>query len=461
MRSERYQYRAPRGTTELWFPVLTLLMDAAAGLAALAVAGVGWGDGPLRAVPVGLAVLAAFSLYREKPELYVLDDAPRIAVALAMALATLDLLTLVPAWRTSGASANVRDASWLVVIGLWILFELVARRVSYSLISSLRTRRVLSQRTVIVGLHEGRDMARLLLQHPGYGLLPVGYVLARPDLAPSELDLPVLGPLAAVSRIVAEHRITHVIVGRTIAEEGALIAAIRECDRMHVEIFIVPGLTDLIAGAAAEHIRSIPILRMPRRAFRTIQWTVKRVMDFCVAGLTLLVLSPVIAIAAIAVTRETGGGMIFRQRRVGLDGREFEVLKLQTMVPASAADSAMTWNIADDDRVGPVGRFLRRTSLDELPQLWNVVRGDMSLVGPRPERPHFVEQFQQQYPRYLARHRVPCGVTGYAQIKGLRGDTSIAERIAYDNLYIEGWNLWLDLKILLRTIPAVLRGTGG
>lgn len=200
---------------------------------------------------------------------------------------------------------------------------------------------------------------------------------------------------------------------------------------------------------------------MPRRPFRTSQWTVKRGMDFCVASLALLLVSPVIALAAIAVMRETGGGAIFRQRRVGLDGREFDVLKLQTMVPASEGDSATTWNIAKDDRMRPVGRFLRRTSLDELPQLWNVVRGDMSLVGPRPERPHFVEEFQRQYPCYLARHRVPCGFTGYAQIQGVRGDTSIAERIAYENLYIEAWSLWLDVKIVLRTIPAVLRGTGG
>jgi lipopolysaccharide/colanic/teichoic acid biosynthesis glycosyltransferase len=200
---------------------------------------------------------------------------------------------------------------------------------------------------------------------------------------------------------------------------------------------------------------------MPRQPFRTSQWTVKRGMDFCVASLALLLVSPVIALAAIAVMRETGGGAIFRQRRVGLDGREFDVLKLQTMVPASEGDSATTWNIAKDDRMRPVGRFLRRTSLDELPQLWNVVRGDMSLVGPRPERPHFVEEFQRQYPRYLARHRVPCGFTGYAQIQGVRGDTSIAERIAYENLYIEAWSLWLDVKIVLRTIPAVLRGTGG
>src|SRR5205823_12491018 len=127
------------------------------------------------------------------------------------------------------------------------------------------------------------------------------------------------------------------------------------------------------------------------------------------------------------------------------------------MRPLDADESATHWNIADDDRIGPVGRFLRRSSLDELPQLWNVVRGDMSLVGPRPERPHFVDQFASTMPRYLARHRVPCGMTGWSQVHGLRGDTSIADRARFDNYYIENWSLWQDAVILVRTVGAVAR----
>jgi lipopolysaccharide/colanic/teichoic acid biosynthesis glycosyltransferase len=152
--------------------------------------------------------------------------------------------------------------------------------------------------------------------------------------------------------------------------------------------------------------------------------------------------------------------VIFRQTRVGQHGELFDCLKLRTMHPANVSDSATTWSIATNDRVGPVGRLLRRTSLDELPQLWNILRGDMTLVGPRPERPHFVEQFSTQYDRYAHRHRVRAGLTGFAQVSGLRGDTSIADRARFDNYYIENWSLWLDIKILIRTFAEVFFARG-
>jgi lipopolysaccharide/colanic/teichoic acid biosynthesis glycosyltransferase len=144
-----------------------------------------------------------------------------------------------------------------------------------------------------------------------------------------------------------------------------------------------------------------------------------------------------------------------------VDGRHFQVLKFRSLRPATEAEGATTWNIAHDDRLSRAGKFLRQTSLDELPQLYNILRGDMSLVGPRPERPHFVSQFRSAYPSYEARHRVPSGLTGWAQVHGLRGDTSIADRARFDNYYIENWSLWLDLKIVLRTVGSVLRGAGG
>ena len=174
----------------------------------------------------------------------------------------------------------------------------------------------------------------------------------------------------------------------------------------------------------------------------------------------LVLLSPLLAVLAIMNRLVDGPGIIFRQNRVGIDGIEFEVLKFRSLRPATETESATNWNIKHDDRVSWFGRFLRRSSLDELPQLWNIVRGDMSLVGPRPERPHFVEEFSDQYSRYSARHRVPCGLTGWAQIHGLRGDTSIRERVRYDNYYIQNWSMWLDIKIILRTLTAFMKGSG-
>jgi lipopolysaccharide/colanic/teichoic acid biosynthesis glycosyltransferase len=166
------------------------------------------------------------------------------------------------------------------------------------------------------------------------------------------------------------------------------------------------------------------------------------------------------AAIALAVRWETGPRVLFRQERVGLDGRRFELLKFRTLVPAGADDSSTLWNIAGDHRLRRVGRLLRRTSLDELPQLWNVLVGHMSLVGPRPERPYFVAEFARSHPRYVHRHRVPAGLTGWAQVHGLRGDTSIADRAKFDNYYVENWSLWLDIKILLRTALSLVRGAG-
>ena len=183
---------------------------------------------------------------------------------------------------------------------------------------------------------------------------------------------------------------------------------------------------------------------------------IKRAFDIVVAVMALIILLPVLAAAALAVRIEGGPGVIFRQVRVGRDGKHFELLKFRSMRPANELESQTTWCVAKDNRVGPVGRFLRCTSIDELPQLWNILRGDMTLVGPRPERPHFVEQFSTQFDRYAHRHRVQVGLTGFAQVSGLRGDTSIADRARYDNFYIENWSLWLDIKIIFRTFREVL-----
>ena len=158
---------------------------------------------------------------------------------------------------------------------------------------------------------------------------------------------------------------------------------------------------------------------------------------------------------------EGGKGIIFRQQRVGKDAELFELYKFRSMKPVAPGSGDTTWSIAQDKRVGPVGRVLRKTSLDELPQLWNIVRGDMTIVGPRPERPFFVEQFSAEFPRYGHRHRVPVGLTGLAQVSGLRGDTSIEDRARYDNFYIESWSFWLDIKVIVRTCREVIRGGGG
>ncbi|MFD9880408.1 sugar transferase [Streptomyces alboflavus] len=186
----------------------------------------------------------------------------------------------------------------------------------------------------------------------------------------------------------------------------------------------------------------------------------KRALDVAVSGTLLLLTGPLLLACALVLRATEGPGVVFRQERVGKDGRLFTLLKFRTHRPADPQESATRWSVADEHRMSPFCRFLRGTSLDELPQLWNVLRGDMSLVGPRPERPFFVDRFSLRHPQYAYRHRMPTGITGLAQIHGLRGDTSIEDRCRYDNAYIDSWSLWQDLCILLRTVGCLLRRTG-
>lgn len=181
----------------------------------------------------------------------------------------------------------------------------------------------------------------------------------------------------------------------------------------------------------------------------------KRTLDILGALLGLILIAPLLAIAALAVRLEGGPGIIFRQERVGLGGATFTLYKLRSMRP-TGNEGDTRWSITGDNRIGPVGRIIRKTSIDELPQLWNILRGDMTLVGPRPERPHFVDQFSATIPGYANRHRVVPGLTGLAVVNGLRGNTSIPQRAHYDNLYIDSWNLWLDITIVIRTLGKVV-----
>jgi lipopolysaccharide/colanic/teichoic acid biosynthesis glycosyltransferase len=186
----------------------------------------------------------------------------------------------------------------------------------------------------------------------------------------------------------------------------------------------------------------------------------KRALDVLVSGTLLLLVSPLLLVCAAVLRLTDGPGVVFHQERIGKDGRPFTLLKFRTHRPVDEHEAATRWSVAREPQMSRFCRFLRQTSLDELLQLWNVFRGDMSLVGPRPERPYFVAQFSQTYPGYAARHRMQTGITGLAQIHGLRGDTSIEDRCRFDNAYIDNWSLWQDICILARTATALVRPTG-
>ncbi|MGW7565949.1 exopolysaccharide biosynthesis polyprenyl glycosylphosphotransferase [Streptomyces tendae] len=302
-------------------------------------------------------------------------------------------------------------------------------------------------------------VASALLRHPRCGVRPVGIVTDDPG---GVAGLPVLSTGEEVRRAVVQNgvrdvlavdpsvRVVQAALLRALAASGCTVWELDAEAPAYADAPVRPG-GDRIAGFSCRPLA--PAARRPGGAG-------KRVLDVTVSGALLLLLSPLL-LACAAVLRVVGGpGVLFRQERVGEGGRPFTLLKFRTHRPADEHESATRWSVADERRMPWFCRFLRRTSLDELLQLWNVFRGDMSLVGPRPERPYFVARFSQAHPGYAARHRMPAGITGLAQINGLRGDTSIEDRARFDNAYIDDWSLWQDVCILLRTAAALVRPTG-
>lgn len=407
------------------------------------------------------ALFALAHLYRSRLSMSLLDDLPKIV---GRWLAAASITLLVQAGFTQLRWDLVR-VKWEVVAAAAVTLVLLVsfRAVGYQVVRVLRRRGRVVHRTLILGAGRvGAQLADILLDHPEHGLHPIGFLDSDPWLGPKELPLPILGGTDALYHVLTDHGVNNVVVAFGSMRESALVDVIRTCDRLDTEIFMVPRLFELHhVSDDMDTVWGMPLVRLRRAARRSRGWQAKRVFDVVVSSVSLILLSPVLLAAALAVRLEGGPGIIFRQERVGVDGRRFQVMKFRSLRPVDDAESQTNWNIAHDDRLGPVGRFLRKTSIDELPQLINILRGEMSLVGPRPERPHFVDQFCEAYPRYVARHRVPSGLTGWAQIHGLRGDTSIADRARFDNYYIENWSLWLDVKIMLRTVGSVIRGDGG
>jgi exopolysaccharide biosynthesis polyprenyl glycosylphosphotransferase len=263
---------------------------------------------------------------------------------------------------------------------------------------------------------------------------------------------------------VAEHGIEQVIITFSTAPHEVLVRFVNRCEELGVRIALVPRLYEkTTTRLAVEHIGGLPLLSARTADPKGVQFAVKYAVDRLAAALALLLIAPVLAAAALAVYLSMGRPIFFRQTRVGRDGETFDILKFRSMKQPSReatsapvlADGSAPGGVEGEDRRTRVGTFLRKSSIDELPQLFNVLKGEMSLVGPRPERPEFVDTFTRSVYRYGDRHRVKSGITGWSQVNGLRGKTSIADRAEWDNYYIENFSLWLDLKVVLLTLLAV------
>jgi exopolysaccharide biosynthesis polyprenyl glycosylphosphotransferase len=399
--------------------------------------------------------LAVAGLYRSRLSLSALDDLPRLVGAVVTGTAVGTLLLVV-----TTSTAGEGDVLWHGALFAALLVG--SRTIAYAVVRTARRRGLVGHRTLVLGA--GRVGARLgaaMRSHPKFGLRPVGFLDSDPLVPVEELAVPLLGGYDDLARTIRQHRVSEVIVAFGGMRESMLVDVLRTCDRLQCEIFVVPRLFELHHRSRdVDEVWGLPLVRVRRPTWRNWSWRLKRVFDIVVSAAFLVVLAPLLAVIALAVRLECGPRILFTQVRVGLDSQPFTLLKFRSLTPVDDVESSTRWTVSRDVRIGPVGRFLRATSLDELPQLLNVLRGQMSIVGPRPERPHFVADFTTSIPRYLARHRTPAGLTGWAQVHGLRGDTSIEDRASFDNYYIENWSLWLDVKILLRTVATMVLRRG-
>ncbi|MCA1672214.1 MAG: sugar transferase [Actinobacteria bacterium] len=399
---------------------------------------------------LSLLLLSGGGRYRARLHLSVLDELPTLIGKILTAAA---IVATVIALRHEQEAVT----AFLVNVAISVGLVVAGRAATTQVIAWSRQRRVTAHPTVLIGGGGlAAELTEILRNHPCYGLSVVGFVDDRSDCI-AEPVTPQLGSLTDLEQVVRTTGADVLLIVDGDFSERDLLDVVRAPECLPCDLLVVPRMHHFHTQTGlADHIGSIPVMRISAPNLSGPAWWIKRAFDILVSGVLLILVLPVIAVCALAVRIEGGPNVIFRQMRVGWNGQLFECLKLRSLRPVDNSEAATNWSIANDKRMGQVGRILRRTSLDELPQLWNILRGDMTLVGPRPERPHFVEQFSAQYDRYANRHRVQVGLTGLAQVSGLRGDTSIADRTRYDNYYIENWSLWLDVKIIMRTLSEVL-----
>jgi exopolysaccharide biosynthesis polyprenyl glycosylphosphotransferase len=268
-----------------------------------------------------------------------------------------------------------------------------------------------------------------------------------------------MGPQEKLGEILSAASFDALVITYNQYDYHKILDIIRAVEGKNIELFYMPDILDLItANVDVIETNGFLLLQIKKISLSGWQGFIKSIFDFLVSGLILIIFSPLFIVLAIIVKMTSRGSIFYHQKRIGLDGYEFEIIKFRSMVQDAEQNSGPIWAQKGDPRVTNIGKFLRRTSLDELPQIINVIKGDMSIVGPRPERPHFVKKFKSYIPKYSERHRVRSGITGWAQVNGLRGQSPIEERTRYDVYYIENWSLWFDIKILIMTFLAIVRG---
>ena len=407
---------------------------------------------PMLVVHVGMTMIVFYfaRMYHQRRAASRFDEA--YAIAQNVSIGT--LLAVAFESLAFKNSALELDYPRGVVVYAWLLgiVLVVAGRVLYrQLTVRLRDFGIGRDNVLLVGSGEvARTIAEKIRWSPNLGLNIVGAV--NGETASSIGEVPILGTTAELPEIIDQYEVDEVIIALPEASHHELVQLVSKCQRGKVDIKVYPDIfAYMSAGLTVDDLNGMPLLSVRDVALRGWKLSLKRAMDVVGAFAGLVTLSPLMTLTALLIKLESPGPVFFCQERMGLDGHPFPMIKFRSM-RADAEKHGPGWTTADDPRVTRMGRFMRRTNWDEIPQLINVFWGHMSLVGPRPEQPYYVQKFREFIPRYMERHREKAGMTGWAQVNGLRGDTSILERTKYDLWYVENWSLWLDIKIVIRTI---------
>ena len=402
--------------------------------------------------PTALLVLRTFRLYRSA-------RTSRLGVellAIVQAMFVVAAMAGVGSFYAKGELSRTAIAIFLVLATVLLGGTRIVARIA--LRAARRSGRNL-RHILIVGTGEpARMLLKKIRRHPDYGLEVHGLVAAdAADLGRSVYDVPVAGTIAELPQLLARTTPEIIYIALERREWEAEQQALALLADSTVAVRLVPDLTQAFRlNPSVEDFDGMPVVLVTESPEQGWNAVIKRAFDLVCSGVGLIVLSPVLLLLAILVRLDSPGPVFYAQERVGLNGRRFRMYKFRSMrVDAEAGGPG--WTVKDDPRRTPLGTTLRRLSLDELPQLWNVFIGDMSLVGPRPEQPQFVEEFRGTIPRYMLRHHVKAGVTGWAQVNGLRGDTPLEDRIRYDLFYLQNWSLWFDIRILFLTVARVFK----
>jgi Undecaprenyl-phosphate glucose phosphotransferase len=398
-----------------------------------------------------LVVFFFFKFYHRRHAALLVDEVYRLFGAVSVA-------TLLTIAFVSFVFRDTLQIQRLMLLLAWAagIITLTLGRIAHGRVQRVLQRRGIgAERVLIIGTGEvGRMIVQKIQHTPGLGYRVAGFVETNfeGETPPAQvMGLPVFGTVADLPKIIEGQGIDEVIIGLPEATHQELVGIVSQCEREKVSIRVFPDVFQIMASEVTiSDLGGLPLLTIRDVALRGWKLTLKRIVDMAFSGAFLLVASPIMMLTALLIKFDSPGPVFFAQERMGLDAKPFKMLKFRSM-RADAERSGPGWTTKDDPRRTRVGTFIRKTSVDELPQFINVLMGDMSVVGPRPEQPAYVEQFRSSIPRYMERHREKAGVTGWAQINGLRGDTSIAERTKYDLWYTENWSLWLDFKIILRT----------